>query len=74
MIRKRDRKCKLYTQWEQLSRNQDVQRIKKEVNKKRKQKLQHSKGRCRYSSRSSSSKDLSWPSCTPAKQPSMDWG
>ena len=43
-IRNRDRKCKLYTQWEQLSGNRNVQRIKKEVNKKRKRNLQHSKG------------------------------
>ena len=43
-IRNRDRKYKLYTQWEQLSGNRNVQRIKKEVNKKRKRKLQNSKG------------------------------
>jgi hypothetical protein len=43
-IRNRDRKYKLYTQWEQLSGNRNVQRIKKEVNKKRKRKLQHSRG------------------------------
>jgi hypothetical protein len=43
-IRNRDRKYKLYTQWEQLSGNRNVQRIKKEVNKKQKRKLQHSRG------------------------------
>jgi hypothetical protein len=43
-IRNRDRKYKLYTQWEQLSGNQNVQRIKKEVKKKRKRKPQHSRG------------------------------
>jgi hypothetical protein len=43
-IRNRDSKYKLYTQWEQLNENQNVQRIKKEVNKKRKRKLQHSRG------------------------------
>jgi hypothetical protein len=41
MIRKkRDIKYKLYTQWEQLSGNQNVQKIMKE--KKWKRKLQHS--------------------------------
>jgi hypothetical protein len=45
MIRNRDRKCKLCTQWEQSSGNQNVQRIKKkEVNKTWKRKLQHSRG------------------------------
>ena len=43
-IRNRDRKYKLYTRWEQLSRNRNVQRIKLEVHKKRKWKLQHSRG------------------------------
>jgi hypothetical protein len=41
-IRNRDSKYKLYTQWEQLSGNRNVQRIKTEVNQKRKHKLQHS--------------------------------
>jgi hypothetical protein len=43
ILRNRDRKYKLYTQWEHLSGNQDVQRIKKELNKKQKRNLQHSK-------------------------------
>ncbi len=43
-IRNRDRKYKLYTQWEQLSGNREVQGIKKQVNKKRKRNLQNSKG------------------------------
>jgi hypothetical protein len=43
-IRNRDRKYKLYTQWEQLSGNREVQGIKKEVNRKRKRNLQNSKG------------------------------
>jgi hypothetical protein len=43
-IRNRDRKYKLYTQWEQLSGNREVQGIKKQVNRKRKRNLQNSKG------------------------------
>jgi beta-lactamase class D len=43
-IRNRDRKYKLYTKWEQLSGNRNIQRIKKEVNENRKQKLQHNRG------------------------------
>jgi hypothetical protein len=43
-IRNRDRKYKLYTHWEQLSGNRNVQRIKKEVNQKRKRKLKHTRG------------------------------
>ena len=35
-IRNRDRKYKLYTQWEQLSGNRNIQQIKKEVEQKRK--------------------------------------
>jgi hypothetical protein len=44
MIRNEDQLYKLYTQWEQLSGNINVQRIKKEGNEKWKQKLQHSRG------------------------------
>jgi hypothetical protein len=44
MIRNRDRKYKLYIKWEKLSGNRNVQRIKKEVNENRKQKLQHNRG------------------------------
>jgi hypothetical protein len=36
-IRNQDRKYKQFTEWEQLSGNQEVQGIKKQVNKKRKQ-------------------------------------
>jgi hypothetical protein len=43
-IRNRDRKYKLYMQWEQLSGNREVQGIKKQVNKKRKRNLQNLKG------------------------------
>jgi hypothetical protein len=43
-IRNRDRKYKLYTQWEQLSGNREVQGILKKVKKKRKRNLQNSKG------------------------------
>jgi hypothetical protein len=43
-IRNRDRKYKLYTQWEHLSGNREVQGIKKQVNKKRKRNLQNSRG------------------------------
>jgi hypothetical protein len=43
-IRDRDRKYKLYTHWEQLSGNRDVQRIKKEVHKNRKRKLDTTRG------------------------------
>jgi hypothetical protein len=43
-IRSRDRKYKLYTQWERLSGNRNVQWIKKEVHQKRKRKLQHNRG------------------------------
>ena len=46
-IRNRDQKYKLYTQWEQLSGNQNVQRIKKEVHEKWKRKLQHPRGAVR---------------------------
>jgi hypothetical protein len=42
-IRNRDRKYKLYTQWEQLSGNRNVQRIKREVNESRKRNLQHNR-------------------------------
>ncbi len=49
-IRNRDRKYKLYTRWEQLSGNQNVQRIKTEVNEKRKRKLQHTRGADRAAS------------------------
>jgi hypothetical protein len=41
-IRNRDRKYKLYMQWEQLNGNREVQE-KKQVNKKRKRNLQNSK-------------------------------
>jgi hypothetical protein len=44
MICNRGRKHKLYTQWEQLSGNRNVQRKKKKVNEDRKQKLQHNRG------------------------------
>jgi hypothetical protein len=43
-IRNRDRKYKLYTQWELLSGNRNVQWIKKEVNENQKRQLQHSRG------------------------------
>jgi hypothetical protein len=43
-FRNRYQKYKLYTKWEQLSGNRNVQRIKKEVNENRKQKLQHNRG------------------------------
>jgi hypothetical protein len=44
-IRNQDQKYKLYTHWEQeLSGNQNVQRIKKEVNQKRKRKLKNTRG------------------------------
>ena len=43
-IRNRDQKYKLYTHWEQLSGNRNVQRIKKEVNQKRKRKLKNTRG------------------------------
>jgi hypothetical protein len=42
--RNRNRKYKLYPQWEQLSGNPNIQRIKKEVNEKRKRNIQHSRG------------------------------
>jgi hypothetical protein len=44
MIRNRYIKYKIYTQWEQWSGNRNVQRIKKEGNKKQKRKLQQSRG------------------------------
>jgi hypothetical protein len=44
MIQNRDQKYKLYAQWEQLSGNWNVQRIKKEVNQKQKRKLEHTRG------------------------------
>jgi hypothetical protein len=43
-IRNRDRKYKLYTKWEQLSGNRNVQRIKREVKETRKRKLQTTRG------------------------------
>jgi hypothetical protein len=43
-IRNKDRKYKLYTHWEQLSGNGNVQRMKKEVNHKRKRNLQSTRG------------------------------
>jgi hypothetical protein len=46
-IRSRDQKYKLYTQWEQLSGNRNVQKIKKEVHEKWKRKLQHPRGAVR---------------------------
>ena len=43
-VRNRDRKYTLYSKWEQLSGNRDVQRIKGKVKVSRKRKLQHSRG------------------------------
>jgi hypothetical protein len=43
-IRNKERKYKLYTHWEQLSGNRNVQRMKKEVNQKRKRNLQSTRG------------------------------
>jgi hypothetical protein len=43
-IRNKDRKYKLYTHWEQLSGDRNVQRMKKEVNQKRKRNLQSTRG------------------------------
>jgi hypothetical protein len=43
-IRNRDRKYRLYAKWEQLSGNRNVQKIKEEVHKKRKRKLETNRG------------------------------
>jgi hypothetical protein len=43
-IRDRGRKYKLYTHWEQLSGNRNVQRIKVEVKESRKRKLDNTRG------------------------------
>jgi hypothetical protein len=70
---KRNLKYKLYTQWEQLCGNWEVQGIKKEVNKKGKQNLQNSKGADTAAALLLQKTHLSLPSCASTRQLTMDW-